>query len=202
MNCIVLGCRLKISFCFIALVAAMLIIDHSGAMIWGMIAAILHELGHIFAMALQGGRPNEIRFGLFDIAIIDAQRKRNDYLHDAFVLLAGPFVNFLAGIIFYALFVVSKVEFMLIPAWQNLFLGLMNILPIESLDGGQILFALLCRKKVKNPELIVQVLSFIALLPLASLGFYILLCSKYNFSLLMVSCYLMAVTLLKRNRFY
>ena len=55
---------------------------------------------------------------------------------------------------------------------------------MEALDGGQALYALLCNKfSQKTSETIVAVVSFFALLPVAIIGFMMLLQSKHNFTL-------------------
>lgn len=86
---------------------------------------------------------------------------------------------------------------------ENLILGFFNILPIESLDGGQILYIFLSNK-MQNDKAIVflEVISFIILLPLAVIGFYMLLKSKYNFSLLLISCYLISVIIIKKGHIF
>ena len=75
-------------------------------------------------------------------------------------------------------------------------------MPIESLDGGNALYLLLLRH-MRHEYVIkaIEVLSFIVLLPLAAAGFFILLQSKYNFTLLFTSCYLMGIILLKNTKF-
>ena len=74
---------------------------------------------------------------------------------------------------------------------------------MEALDGGQALYALLCNKfSQKTSETIVAVVSFFALLPIAIIGFMMLLQSKHNFTLFFISIYLMVLLVLKRGRFF
>ena len=87
-------------------------------------------------------------------------------------------------------------------AIANLMIGAMNLLPIDPLDGGQALHALLClRLREETVARVGTAVSVLALLPLAIAGFLLLLRSRYNFSLLLVGCYLMLLLLLKRRRF-
>jgi stage IV sporulation protein FB len=89
-----------------------------------------------------------------------------------------------------------------VPLLANLTIGCFNGLPIIPLDGGHILYAILCmRMQEDKAAKIVRVISFLTLLPLAAAGFYILLASKYNFALLLLSCYLMAMLLLKKGKY-
>uniref|UniRef100_UPI0002DC4984 site-2 protease family protein n=1 Tax=Ruminococcus bromii TaxID=40518 RepID=UPI0002DC4984 len=88
-------------------------------------------------------------------------------------------------------------------AMANLCTGLFNMLPVMSLDGGQLMYVILCRKfSEKSAERIINITAVIILFPLTVLGFMVLLNSKYNFSLLFVCAYLIASLLCKNNRYY
>ena len=83
---------------------------------------------------------------------------------------------------------------------SNLALGILHLLPIEPLDGGLAVHAFL-RGKIAagKADKICLVLSITLLLPLSILGFLILLQTRYNFSLLALSIYLMLYLVLGRN---
>ncbi|MBQ1814721.1 MAG: peptidase M50, partial [Ruminococcus sp.] len=87
-------------------------------------------------------------------------------------------------------------------AAANLSVGLFNSLPVLSLDGGQLLWLLLCRRCTPaTAEKVVNALTFACILPLAALGFWLLLRER-NVSLLFVSAYLTAALLNRENRFF
>ena len=68
---------------------------------------------------------------------------------------------------------------------SNALLGALQSLPIGPLDGGQALAALLCSKLgPRRAERVSTALSVLTLFPLAALGFWALLRSQYNFTLL------------------
>ena len=78
-----------------------------------------------------------------------------------------------------------------------------HLLPIAPLDGGQALFSLLSmRVSTACAGKTIWIVSFLVLLPLSVLGFWILLRSKYNFSLLFACVYLMLLLVCKRGRFF
>ena len=196
------GCKITLSFSFLVLITALLLADDIGATLYGVLAAEIHELGHIFAMTLKQSKPQRINLRAFSIDIVDANRVRKDYNSDVFILLAGPTLNVLFGVILYLLHGLLEVVWLRAFANANLFLAIFNLLPIEQLDGGQIVYNLLLRKlSAKNAERVSFFVSFIVLFPLAILGFYILLLSKYNFSLLFFSVFLMC-NLLKSKTWY
>ena len=85
----------------------------------------------------------------------------------------------------------------------NLCTGLFNMLPVMSLDGGQLMYVILCGKfSGKSAERIINITALIILFPLTVLGFTVLLNSKYNFSLLFVCIYLIASLLFRNNGYY
>ena len=154
-------------------------------------------------MILRKSKPKQIYFRTFSVDIIDFGRGQRDYNTDIFILLAGPLANVILGTVFYCLYSYFEATCLLSFAQANFFLAAFNILPIEPLDGGQTVLNLLLRRfEVQIAEKVMLLLSILILFPLAILGFYILLQSTYNFSLLFLSCYLMAVLLFKNKNWY
>lgn len=91
-----------------------------------LIACILHEMGHIFAMNFE---ISSVTFSASGIKIVPKGYRIKSLREEILILLAGPFVNFILFIIF------GVSEFGII----NLVLMIYNLLPINSLDGGRIL---------------------------------------------------------------
>ena len=117
--------------------------------------------------------------------------------------LAGPAANLLAFAVCWGAFLLTSSLYLANLAAANLLLALLNALPVGPLDGGQALYSFLCRsREAERSEKIVEVVSFFVILPIAILGFFILLRSRYNFSLLIVSGYLMLMLLLKKGRYF
>jgi stage IV sporulation protein FB len=101
-----------------------------------LLAAIIHELGHIAALELMGVSLSKISLTAFG-ASIDCERKSLSYIQAALCALSGP----LAGLLLY---------FLLLPlneayAQVSLMLSILNLLPVRSLDGGQALYNLSAR---------------------------------------------------------
>ena len=198
-----LGCKITVSFPFLTIITLLLLIDDSGFVIYGLLAAIIHECGHMLAMLIKKCEPREITLRAFDINIIDKSRIKRSYNDDLFILIAGPLFNIIFSFVLFFVYRFYVFNFLIKLIFFNLFIGIFNILPIESLDGGQIFFNLLCRKlSIKISEKFIILTSFMILMPIAVFGFYILIKSKYNFSLLLLSCYLMGILLLNHKDFY
>ena len=191
------GRRVTITFPFTALVAFALFCDARGTVLAGLAAAACHEAGHLLAMALLGAPVTAFRFTAFGVELARGEGGRAGYLADALVSLSGPLGNLLVWLVC-ALAGQGASAF----AQGNLLLAGMNLLPAESLDGGQLLFSLLCPVLgVERAGRAAQLVSFAVLLPLAALSFLVLFRSRQNVSLLLVTLYLIGL-LCKRGRLF
>ncbi len=198
----IFGCNITVSFLFLCFITSLMLFDNSGIIKWGVFAAFIHEAGHIVAMLYKNIKPEGIRLGLFDISIIN--NKKFNYINfkdEVIILISGSLANLVVLIICCFIGLAVDNDICLILMQENLFLGLMNLLPIESLDGGDLLYIIISEKlNVVVAKRVLHLISFIILIPLMSIGFLILFKSKYNFSLLLVSFYLVTVILEKNNK--
>jgi stage IV sporulation protein FB len=190
------GCNFRTDFFSVAILVFILLLDRDNRMNFSILSIAIHELGHILAMYRLGCAPREIKFSLFSVDI------KNKYImnskKDKRIAFAGPFANFIAGAAFFSFYIFFKNAAFFSLSAINFTLALFNLLPIKTLDGGQILFGFLSRKfSVTTAEKILFVSSILCIFPLSVLSFSILLRSKYNFSLLFLSCYLLYVILSK-----
>ncbi|WP_416201009.1 MAG: hypothetical protein ACFWUD_00905 [Thermocaproicibacter melissae] len=189
-------CRVTVGVPFLAVVALVLALDSSGIAFAGLLSGVLHEAAHILAMKLLGNVPEQMRFTAFGIDIV-RQNEQRSYKRDALVSLAGPAANLAAAVL---LFCIPQTR-QSIHFYANLVLFAFNALPIAPLDGGQVLRAFLCIKtEPEKADRIVTAVSLSLLLPLATAGFFILIQTGWNFTLLLAVCYLAALLMLKRER--
>lgn len=101
-----------------------------------MLAALLHELGHLAAMHLVGTDVEGINFTLFG-AEIRADTRYLPYWKDIFCTLAGPAVNIAAAL----LLARASEDYLL--AGANLLQGTFNLLPLTGLDGARLVHLIL-----------------------------------------------------------
>lgn len=203
MSFIFAKCRVEINFLFVAVIAFLLLIDRSAIAGLGIIATVVHECGHIVCMYLFSIPPEKVKFNPFGIDIVENVGSKHSYKKDALIALAGPAANLLTLAVFFLLYRFYPNPYLYTFCVANGAFAAFNLLPIEPLDGGQALYSLLCSKHSPIVSAkIVEILSFVILLPLAIIGFLILLQSRYNFSLLLVSGYLMLLLVLKRGRYF
>ena len=192
---------MEISFPLVALMTAVIIFDTSMSVMICFASVIAHETGHLLAMKHFGSYPQKIKLTLFDIAIIDRKKITRSNKAELIITLAGVTVNFILVIISYFLINIFQNPYIEMFLDTNFTLGLFNILPIDSLDGGQALFILLSMKFSPFTSMkILDIISFVILIPVAVMGFLVLLQSKYNFTLLLTALYLIAIILLKNRK--
>ena len=183
------GCSININFLFAAVIT--LIIDRSNTAAYIVIASFLHEMGHIVLLIYFGDSVKELSLGIFGMRMVRSSDTKLTYMNEIAVAFAGPFMNI---IIFASLFFINMMsgrKGIQMAMAVNLCLGLFNLLPIMPLDGGRMAYYFLCSKL--NPERAekgVKIISVLTLLPTAAAGFYILIKSGYNISLLIVVIYL------------
>lgn len=171
------GCRVSVSFYFFALLCAAAFLDRSGVMLWGLLAALLHECGHLAVMLLiPGHSPREINVTPFGMRIENSPLAEFAGGNNL-VLFAGSGVNFIC----------TAVTFGFLPEFAavSFVLGVLNLLPVKGMDGGGILLRLLERRMRESSALIMSdIISWVTLCILAACGIYILAVTRYNFTLL------------------
>lgn len=181
------GVRCRLSLLFPALLTALLLAQPDGLAVACLLAAVLHEGGHLLAMLLLGIPPEDCLLGAFG-ARIRLGSRLTGYKQNLVVSIAGPLINLLCGGILWGCGCV-------VPAAVHLCLALINLLPAYALDGGEILRCGLCLLGLGTvADRVVRITSVLVLLPLAIGGFWLVLRGKGNATLLIVSGYL--VTLL------
>lgn len=191
----------EVSFPLIAVMTAVILYDSGMTAAVCLIAVLLHEGGHLLVLWCFGSFPKKIRITLFDIAIVDRSKALMDTKKELAVVLAGVTSNFIFAVLSYLLYTITGQVFFSGLINANLTLAVFNSLPADSLDGGQALYILLCRHfPVNKAMLLLDIISFIVLIPTACLGFLVLLQSKYNFTLLLTSVYLMAAILIRNKK--
>ncbi len=198
----ILNTEIRVSYLIVCAAALSLTANLFKGFVCCVFAVIIHESGHILAMYCMKSPPQKITVSLFQISIDDAGRNERSTRRNMIIIFFGPFANFICFIIFYLLYLVYGVPTEMTAA-ANLSVGLFNMLPVLSLDGGQMLFLTLnCFLSAKKSETVVNILTFIIIFPLAAAGFIILFQSKYNFSLLFVCVYLIFCLVCKDSRCY
>lgn len=172
-----------ISVPFLCGLILFLLLDRTGLGGQMVLAALVHELGHLIAMAALGEQPQSISFGGFGVRMERRPGTRIPYQKEIWIYGAGPAVNLLAALLFFFDPKICRV---------HLILGIFNLLPMGVLDGGQILRCVLQQKmEMVRGDFWRRTISLCCGLLLIISAFAVFWTSGYNASLLTTSVYLM-----------
>lgn len=184
--------NIEISYYFLIIISLILVTDQTYITICFFIAILIHELGHLIFILFYKIKISQISFRTYGINIeIDKNRYLANY-KDIFILLSGSLANFIASIYF------KYTEQELLVA-VNIFIGLFNLIPIESLDGGKIiniiLFYFFPMKIAYNISLVISIV-FIAIFSI--LDFLFIIHGNFNVTLTIL-CVILILKILRNN---
>lgn len=192
--------EVNISFFFATAVTVISMFDRSNMIILNMLAAICHETGHFLCMILLGEAPERLDITPFGMRIQKRCVNSLSFSGEALCAVAGPAVNFIIAAIFCLIDMHAKSVFLQKFIFINIIIGILNMLPCQPLDGSRILyFCIVRRLGEEKTEKILKYISAAVILPVAAAGFYVLIKSGYNFSLLLIAGYLSFFLVMKKE---
>jgi Zn-dependent protease len=129
----------------------------------------LHEMGHLIAMKAYGYEDVGMFFIPFIGAVVTGRKEEMTELQRILIVLAGPIPGIIIGIgIIMGVHYLGWQENLLLFGLMFIALNVMNLIPIDPLDGGR-LFELLFFSFNDTAKLIFQIISSLLLL---SVGLY------------------------------
>lgn len=192
------GVQVKVGFLFAFLVCCLLCFSNNVIIQLSVLFSLFHECGHLLSDCLYGVAPQAVKLGLFGMTIQRADDIRLSYRQEIRTALAGPFVNLAFCILFFLLWYFFKYRLLFTCGTVNLCIFLFNAMPVYSLDGGRALEAYLFEKHSEKTRVRIMFLTSLACTALVmGTGFFFLFQSGHNFSLLLLSFYLIG-TLFKK----
>ncbi len=126
----IFGIKIYIWFSFFAIISLLLVLSGNDLIVLGVIAGIIHETGHLAAFLIKGYPPKEIHLEYSGIRLKPAKRVFS-VREESMILLSGSALNIIFFTAFYKMFKIW--------AFIHLVLGIFNLMPLKSLDGGQFL---------------------------------------------------------------
>ena len=184
--------ELCITYPALCLFTGLTIIDYN--YYYCFLSVIIHEASHLTAMILFKAHIAGLRVSLCDIKIIEKSRHILDYKQDMIITAAGPLINLLLFLFFFRI----NLQF----ACVNLVIGVFNLLPAASLDGGQLIYLFLSKHFTgKTSALALDVITVVVSIPLFVAGILVLFNSRYNFSFLFISLYLVLSLFVKEDKY-
>ena len=189
------NCSFRLHFSCFALLAFSCLFGGASGSAAVFLAAFFHECGHLAVLFLLHSPPESVTITALGCRIISSPDHSLRVWDEVLLSLMGPITNLVICFLMQA-FGMGETLF----AAGNLALGFVHLLPIEPLDGGLVLRKLLeaCVDEVCAAR-IVRWISFLFLFPMGTLGFFVLLRTRYNFSLLGLCVYLMLYLALSKD---
>ena len=190
------GTEFYVSFLFAAVITAMLAFDRTGFVLPLLFAVLIHELGHLAAMWILDFAPKRVRLVPAAVEITTKLQRGGKY--EIFIALCGPAVNLLLFATLFVNYLAFGNDGYLTVGLINLLIGLFNLLPVTGLDGGTVLFNLLCRKtELSRAGLIMRIINFSV--AAAALITAVTLCFKgqFNLSFFILALYLAVMSIIK-----
>ncbi|MFA5561154.1 MAG: hypothetical protein WDA00_00725 [Eubacteriales bacterium] len=151
--------------------AAMLCYETVAVTLAVVFAVVLHECGHLLSFSLLGEPPPKIRGCPGGVRILSARSL--SYRKELLTALAGPTAN-LAAAALCLLFARQAEGYLLLCATMQLLVAAGNLLPIQTLDGGRALSAVVSMKTdAERAWLVCRVTSLLCIVGVlfVSLGF-------------------------------
>lgn len=153
------------------------------------LSVIIHEGAHV--LALKFCRNN---FSINTEALgIRISAGRLNYLQEAIVLSSGPCANIAVAIVLSLIFKKSGNDCILLALYSNAALGVFNLLPVSTFDGGNLLkltLEYLCAPHVAFVT--ARILSVLTLTFIWLIGIYAILISNTGAYLVFVSLWLIS----------
>ncbi|MBQ3547294.1 MAG: site-2 protease family protein [Clostridia bacterium] len=191
-----LGTKIYISFFFMAAITIMLATDRTGYMLPTLFAVVIHEAAHLFLMWVLDCAPLSVRLIPASVQINKkfSFSQRNDIL----IAASGPVANLLLFGCLYFNYAAFGNEMVLCYSLLNLIIGCFNLLPVKGLDGGTILYCIICKFKGQTKAtLIMQLITLILAVAVIFVAVTLTFRHRFNISIYIVGIYLFIMGLMK-----
>lgn len=175
----------------------MLAVDRTGLMIPTVFAVLIHELGHLFAMWVMECAPKSIRLIPASVQIVRSFSPKPN--GETAIALVGPLCNIITFFTLWLNYLVFGSENVLKFALLNLILGMFNLLPVKGLDGGTLLYGILCKRmeEYKADRALRTVTAILAAIAFLS-GLTLLFRGHFNPSVFILVLYLAISAFIKK----
>ena len=180
------GTVLTIDYFFFVMLSLMLMYN-SYATLSVLALSLMHELCHVVALIVMGGKVSTLRISAFGMVMTCDDIYRLSPFKEMFFVLAGPVSN----IAFSVMVLPFNTDYTAYLSALSMLWGLFNLLPFTAWDGGKALnLLLLIYMKQKSAENIMKFLSVLTLVCLGAFGILLLIKNRSSYSVLIITLYL------------
>lgn len=188
------GIEFDISPLFFIITSILLFYDRSGYMSFSVLFSLLHEMGHISMMFILKKPPKSFKIKFYGFEIISSSFTNSQTLLISF---SGPLINIIFAIISLFFSKIANYDFSFIIL-INIVIAGFNLLPIISLDGGDIIAAFLSIFiNYYSVKKIVRIISISFSVLIIILGIIVLFYG--NIGLIFIGIYLFVCNLIKSD---
>ena len=191
------------AFSIVLFVGAFLLVfnDQLQFVLFLILVLFIHEMGHYLFMKIYKYENVRMLFIPLMGAFVQGTKDKYSQKQSFIVVSAGPFPGLYLGIILMILSSFYEIDWLLHLSFLFLFLNVVNLLPIDPLDGGQ-LFKLMVNRKRDLFLLFFAVLSSFTLIGLGIFINNIELYESYSGLLLVFFGFIMAIKIRSLQRNY
>lgn len=184
------GMRWQFSLTATVWITFWLYFDRNGDAVQSICAAVFHECAHLLVLLCLRDVPQKLRFGVCGIRLERAKTVRLSYGQELLIAAAGPAANLLLAAVLLPL--CRSAPRLRHGVRVNLMLAFLNLLPIRPLDGGEMLFALLCRSRLPaQADRLCKKIAACTGIPSAAIGIWCFFTGRQNYSLLLWASYVL-----------
>lgn len=179
------------SFCI--LLSVLLFLDEQNIVPWALLACLLHELGHLSAIYMLGGRVRVIRLSAVGAEIVPTRQAMFSYVEEIIIIAAGPITSLLVALLGAYLLKNLQSEVAFLFCGLNLMAGLFNLLPVGPLDGGRLLRIMIAKHcHTPDSDRIYQCITACFAGLLLYLGFFYVVKLSGNITLIVTGVWLLS----------
>ncbi|MCL1858360.1 MAG: site-2 protease family protein [Oscillospiraceae bacterium] len=152
----------------------------------------IHETGHIIFIKLNRLNIISVEILPFGINIITKKTRLTSYKTDIIINLSGPCANIICSAVILIIIKINGYNSVLFFAFlTNILYAIINLFPVKNLDGGRALEIILKIIFTENFSYVIfSVISAIFLGILSVFALFVLMITRYNFTLILLCCYL------------
>lgn len=191
--------KIKISIFAVMLVISLILYTNLSIAVI-LFPALLHELGHIFAARCRRVRISSLTVDVLGARITLAEQTYS-YSDEIIICACGPLVNLVCAALCYIYTIrFGNNEYLDLFISSSLSLGIVNLLPIRTFDGGRIIRGFLIYFIDYNAvEKLLSVISFLLLFSIWCFSVYLLLRSSSSLSLFIFSISMFKNIFIEKN---
>ena len=183
--------KLRISIPFFVLLSVMYVLDGNKLFFSTFIAIFIHEISHIVAIRLCGGKIDRVEVCAFGIKVNVPELKYMSYKREIIIAAMGPLVGIITASIALLAADVCKSDSLLYFAGINIIISAINLLPVYPLDGGRVILSLLLMfSSVRFAYTVSYILTIVSVGVLFGLCVVNAVLGEFNPSLMIFSLYI------------